>query len=321
MNQLPEPQSENLFSPVPDSYGTRLALVFGNHAAGGVCPFYAGSRCRHCDIGAGEGRQFTLRANRERLAWYQQYFEGEWPSVNHLLLYNSGSMLNPGEMPSEFLADIFAFARQHLSMRLVSLDSRESFITAERVRRVCEQLRDDQSLRVIIGIETADDNIRDRILRKRMPRKAIERAFESLRRAAANVGRHRIGVGVNVLVGTPGTRATTALDDAVNTVRFALERTDLPVDFNVHPYYPSMRGIQCFPSHSRCSWPFLVRAAWTIAQLCNEMSTDCRIFVGLNDEGHDTESCDRIDQRRDWKECIDEFNRTQNPAVLFPLPS
>src|SRR5436305_10377440 len=48
-----EPGSDLLFPAVIDGYGKRLALVFGNHAHGGHCPFLAASLCHHCDIGMG----------------------------------------------------------------------------------------------------------------------------------------------------------------------------------------------------------------------------------------------------------------------------
>src|SRR5271165_5443393 len=78
------PRAESLFEPVRDRYGWRLALVFGNHATGGFCPYYGREQCFHCDIGAGEGTAFDLPTNRERLAWFQEYYRPHLASISHL---------------------------------------------------------------------------------------------------------------------------------------------------------------------------------------------------------------------------------------------
>lgn len=126
--QIPsaKPSSEHLFQCVTDAYGKRLALVFGNHAERGECPYYTAALCHHCDIGMGEGVAFDLASNRRRLEWYQSRFSLEWASLAHLVVYNSGSVLNPVEMPFEFLQYVLALARKVDSVRVVSVDSRES---------------------------------------------------------------------------------------------------------------------------------------------------------------------------------------------------
>src|SRR5271169_1680470 len=103
------PDQSLLFEPVQDGYGTRLALVFGNEAPGGVCPFY-GRQCYHCDIGAGEGIQFNPELNASRLAFFREHYAAILPRSTHLVLYNSGSVLNPHELSNPTLQTILAFA-------------------------------------------------------------------------------------------------------------------------------------------------------------------------------------------------------------------
>jgi hypothetical protein len=61
------PPRDSVFEAVSDAYGLRLALVFGNHARGGLCPYYPAGHCHHCDIGAGEGFAFDSSMNHMRL--------------------------------------------------------------------------------------------------------------------------------------------------------------------------------------------------------------------------------------------------------------
>jgi hypothetical protein len=317
-------RADGRFEPVRDRYGWRLALVFGNHAPGGFCPYYAHDRCFHCDIGAGEGAAFDLTANRQRLAWFQEYYQLHLASVSHLVLYNSGSVLNPREMPWEMLDEIVTFARSLPAVEVISLDSREPYIRREAVRRILLSRRTSITIRPILGIESGDDRIRNEVLRKGMPRTAINRVFKDLSQLAAEFGRASIGLDVNVVIAGPGTTQATAVDDAVMTARHALIASvehNVKVDLNLHPYYVGSRGSAHFPDHPRCSPSTTVRAVAKIAELVRSMATDCSLFIGWNDEGHDR---DRQQGRREIEQAraaFDRFNHTNDPRVLNGLES
>ena len=122
-----DPPRGGPFEPVRDRYGWRLSLVFGNHARGGLCPYYTAPQCFHRDIGAGEGTAFDHASNRQRLAWFREYYLPRLTSISHLVLYNSGSVLNPREMPPELLDEIIAFSYSLPGACVVSLDSREPY--------------------------------------------------------------------------------------------------------------------------------------------------------------------------------------------------
>ena len=164
------PRPESLFEPVRDRYGLRLALVFGNHAPGGFCPYFTEGRCFHCDIGAGEGAAFDLTTNRQRLAWFRQHYQPHFASISHLVVYNSGSAFNPREMPPVMLDEIVAFACSLPAVRVISIDSREPFITLDTLRRIMSLAGPGIAIRPILGIESSNEVIRNEILRKAMPR-------------------------------------------------------------------------------------------------------------------------------------------------------
>lgn len=302
------PHADHLFQPVMDSYGLRLALVFGNHAADGQCPFFKATLCHHCDIGRGEGAAFNLETNQQRLAWYREHFTEPLESTAHLVIYNSGSVLNPAEMPVAFLDHLLDFARELPSVQVISFDSRESFVTAAKVTGVADRLRTDQCVRVILGIESASNIIRNQVLQKEMTDAGIQRALGQLSIAADNVGSDRIGVDVNIVVGGPGTTPQTAADDAAETALFAIRCSPVSVDFNLHPYYPSQRGVDRFPNHPRCSEEILEESIRGILNACRGVVRP-RIFVGLNNEGHDTGGPTDSIPTDGW---IQAFNATQS---------
>ena len=67
--------------------------------------------------GQGRGRPSISTTNRQRLAWFHEYYRSHLASISHLVLYNSGSVLNPREMPPELLDEILAFARSLPAVR------------------------------------------------------------------------------------------------------------------------------------------------------------------------------------------------------------
>ncbi len=316
---LARPANRLLFAPVRDRYGVRLALIFGNQAPGGRCPYYTAGQCRFCDIGAGEGAAATSQSNRQRLAWFQEYYREVLPEVAHLVLYNSGSLLNPREMPAEVLDEILVWARWLPALRMVSVETRENVVTERTVRRVADVLGPSRMVRVILGLETSDDHRREEILAKRMPRAAVSRAVEAIGSVASALGPGRIGLTFNILVGGPGTTSQTAVDDALATADFALEagrEAGLSVDLNLHPYYLSTRGRSEFPNQPRCSHQTVARAAWAIAERVAMNVPPTAIFIGTEDEGNDKDPVQVGGQVEAICEALVRFNQSQDAAVL-----
>jgi hypothetical protein len=300
---IPDPRL--LFEAVRDSYGLRLALVFGNEAPSGVCPFY-GKQCYHCDIGAGEGVRFDPSLNRERLDWFRRHYAALLPRVAHLVVYNSGSVLNPRELSDSSLQTILAFAASLPECRVISLDSREGFITTARLDFVLGHLRPGQQLRPILGLETQDENARLEVLRKKMARSAIEAVFRALGRHAG-----RIGLDVNIVFAPPPFQGPAARAEAVATANFALELSQprqIPVDFNLHPYYPSQIGRQRFPDHPRADLDAALETARTIRALTARIGMESRVFIGWQDEGHDQEPSLRSAELTRRRQAFDHFN-------------
>lgn len=318
------PNPESLFKPVYDRRGLRLAIVLGNEAPSGICPYAARNCCHHCDIGLGEGRRFDPAMNLARFRWLQEHYSSIWPRVAHLVVYNSGSVLNRLELAPEVLTAVLDFVRTLPELQLVSVESREAFVTPEVVSRLTADLGAGHEVRVILGIESADDTIRTKLLRKQMPRKAIEcavRAIAAVRRVVVSSGSKAAlpGLAANVIVGGPGTTVNGIVRDAVETSMYCLtmaQAYELPLDLNLQPYYPSKRSTARFPEHPRPWLPALVEAVCAVAQ---SVGNNVPVFVGLEDEGHDQDPRGRTEQVTRLGRAADYFNRTGRPGLLQEL--
>ena len=87
-------------------------LVFGNHlhraesarTMSAICVTIATS-------GQGKGRPSIMLRTAGGMAWFADYYRSRLESVSHLVLYNSGSVLNAREMPPDLLDELLAIAR------------------------------------------------------------------------------------------------------------------------------------------------------------------------------------------------------------------
>lgn len=305
-NDVAIPDHRLLFEPVRDGYGTRVALVFGNEAPGGICPYY-GRQCHHCDIGAGEGVRFNAELNSRRLAFFRGQYATTLPHAAHLVFYNSGSVLNPHELSDPSLQAVLEYAAGLSECRVVSLDSREAFITTGRLDFVLQHLRADQQPRPILGLETQDDEARLGVLNKRMPRSSIETAFH-------NVGHFggRVGMDINIVFAPPPFRDHQAIAEAGATARYVLdlaERHVVPVDFNLHPYYPSRISRERFPEHPRADLAAALETAHSIRALAGLSDVSSKVFIGWQDEEHDQEPSFRAAELGRYREFFSNFNQ------------
>lgn len=307
---MSKPDKSILFEPVADAYGSRLALVFGNEFAKGECPFYTAKQCNHCDIGAGEGKQFDSEMNRERLGFFQEQYELQ--GIEHLVIYNSGSTLNKREMSRETLGNVLDYASSLDSCKVVSLDSREMYVTEDSLDYVVGKLRDDQQARVILGVESQSDEVRIGKLNKRMTKQGIERAFR-----VASKYDGKVGVDVNIVFQPPELAGEEAIQEAVETLKYGLslgEKYGVSVDFNFHPYYQSKKSLALFPEHPRADLQSGKEALRRMKEEIGER--DAKIFIGWQDEEHDQQSVLRVRELDKEVKSFDQFNVSQDVKHL-----
>lgn len=307
------PETSTLFNSVIDGYGRRLALVFGNEFLDGRCPFYQ-NQCNHCDIGAGEGIQFNYELNQERLAFFQNYYADILANIVHLVIYNSGSTLNKLEMSPETLFCIAQYAASLEKCKIVSWDSRENYIKQKNLEPIVNNLRQDQQIRIILGVESQDENIRMVNLKKLMSKEAIEQSF-----AIASVYNSRVGIEFNIIFQPPEIIGQSAIEEAAKTARYGLnlsQKYEVPIDFNFHPYYPSQKSQAMFPDHPRAKLEDAIQALLLMKQAISQYHSAAKIFIGWQDENHDREQNKRAVELQQYLDIFNRFNIEQNIAIL-----
>ncbi|MFC1511926.1 hypothetical protein ACFL5H_01870 [Candidatus Latescibacterota bacterium] len=157
--------------------------------------------------GISPGNGDSLAQFRSEIAKY------DLRNISVLSIYNSGSMLNPGELAPEALINLLAEIRTYPSIRKIVLETRAEYVDEAYVRELAAVLAPQARLSIAMGLETADDMRRELCLNKGCSAHRIEDAIELIREIA--------DFQLYVLAGLPFLTEAEAIEDAIDAVRLA----------------------------------------------------------------------------------------------------
>jgi hypothetical protein len=178
----------------------------------------------------------------------------------------------------------------------------------------------DRTLKIIIGLESADDIIRNRFLNKNINRIIFSNAFKALKSASRKLKDCRLGAEVNLLIGCPGTSFDTAAKDAALTAQyiFSLSKSmGLAVTLNFNPYYRNRRSIEMHANHPSCSIEQLIDAVLAVQNEKSKFGINADLFIGLHSEEHD--QGEKLQSHDIVLQYIEKFNISQDSKYLIDL--
>ena len=94
-----------------------------------------------------------------------------------LVIYNGGSFLSVKEIPLKTQLAILKFVRQHPTIRKIMVESRAEFVTEIKLRQYKEALGE-KKLEIAIGLESANDKVRNECLKKGMSKATFAKAIK-----------------------------------------------------------------------------------------------------------------------------------------------
>lgn len=97
-----------------------------------------------------------------------------------LVIYNGGSFLNDREIPLKTQLAILRFAQLHPTLKKIMVETRAEFITREKLYAYYEATGK-KKLEIAIGLESANDAVRNGCLKKGLAKKTFETAVQLCR--------------------------------------------------------------------------------------------------------------------------------------------
>lgn len=305
---------ETAAARVAGASARRLMIVL--KAPGCTWPTKPGGGCTNCGF-----VDQTTRGAPVGLADYRAQMEAALEGrdlgaegVAEVDLFCSGSLLNDAEVSAEARVALLRRLAAEPAVRHVLVEARPEYVTPAAVRACREALRPDQRLEVGIGLESADDRVRDTLVNKGFGRAE----FEDAARVLADEGAALL---TYVLVKPMSLSEAEALADSVATGRYVFEvgrRFGLPTRVALQPVFV-VPGTALAAAFERGDYrpPNL----WTVAAVIQSLADDGEVLVGLSDEGLLPEgapdSCPRC--RDALRRAIARFNATGDATVFDAL--
>lgn len=303
---------ERVLARVNGKPTTRLIFIF--RAPGCAYARRPGGGCTNCGFGSMTFGS-TPWSPADMIAQADSVFTsaGALDGVGEVDLYNSGSFYADAEMPPEVRSHALRLLGRAKIPRIL-IESRPEFITPERVAE-SRGLLPDNFLEVGIGLETADDTIRERFINKGFGLPEFERAARVLAAGGA-------GLLVNVLLKPLGVADdAAAISDAINTGRYIFEvakRLSLPTRVALQPVFVAP---QTPLEREFLAGRYQPVRLWAVVETVLALSELGETVVGLSDEGLEPKrapaGCGRCD--RMIRNALGEFNRTGDSGPLKTL--
>jgi len=168
------------------------------------------NQCAMCGFDNNAGRNIRLQ-NIQRQ--YQNGISGEdFSDIKRIDFPTAGSFYNDRELPPESRNYLFSEVSK-LSVDSIMVETRIDYLSEEKVRESKKYLREDQNIELAIGLESVDDSIRNKVLRKGLSKKGFERFADICKNTDSQLLAY-------ILIKSPTLLEAQAVDDAVQTADY-----------------------------------------------------------------------------------------------------
>ncbi len=234
--------------------------------------------------------------------------------VGEIDLLTLGSFLNDREVSPRLRHELLARVATLPDVERVSFESRAEYVTKEKLSACKRVLGTHKRVELGIGLESADDHVRNTLVRKDLSKSAF-------RRVVSNVADVGLSLLAYLLIKPPGLSERQAIDDAVASARYvfaAAAERGVAARIAFEPVFVCANtNLEELYSAS----DYRLVNLWSVVNVILQVHTEGEVFVGLSDEGLAPNrlpgSCDECYPR--IVDAIEAFNGTQDVTRLRRL--
>ncbi len=264
------------------------------------CSWARQGGCTVCDYGGYDGE-----VPSEQLVAQARKLLSEFDGQPAIQLSALGSFFDDKELPADVRVSILTAVSAHPSIRMLAVEARADQISRAKVRDAVEMLSPHCRLEIGLGLESADDGVRNLCINKGLLLTTYERAVDDIARAGASHLAH-------VLLKPPFLTEAEAVDDAVRTIQYAatFEPSSI-VLMAANVKSGTLLGELHLLGKYRAPW------LWSVLEVLSRVDAQVRdrvLVYGFRcgmpmlETGHNCPSCtptvreliDRFDADRDW---------------------
>jgi radical SAM enzyme (TIGR01210 family) len=237
----------------------------------------------------------------------------ELDGVEEVDLLTLGSLLNDREICPQTRRELLQCISGIDGIRRVSFESRAEYVTLDKLQE-SKKILGDRIVELGIGLESADDHVRNNIIKKGLSKDKFERVVALLKDASMDLL-------VYILVKAPHLSEQSAIEDALGSIEYVFkvaERIGINARVALEPVFITQNTYleKLFLDSS-----YKLVNLWSVVDIIIRSHDMGNIFVGLSDEDLSSQrtahSCHRCAPA--LMGAIEEFNRTQEIDGLLAL--
>ena len=233
--------------------------------------------------------------------------------VEEIDLLTLGSFLNDREVSPQIRQSLLTKVSSLKGLRRVSIESRAEYVTAAKLQ-ACQALLGNVTLEFGIGLESADDYIRNVIVRKGLTRQSFEQVVHQVKAAGCDLL-------VYLLIKPPHLSEQAAIADAVRSARYVFEIARQAAVAVRVAYEPVFICENTALEQLFLNQQYRLVNLWSVVEVIRQTHQWGNLFVGLSDENLSLDrmpgSCPKCSKR--IVDEIEHFNRTQSISGLEQL--
>lgn len=223
-------------------------------------------------------------------------------------LFTSGSFLDEFEVPKEAMEHIFKTLGE-LNVKEVAIESRPEYITNETMELIRKHINNDINVEIGVGIETANEEIRNISIHKGISNKDIENALTT-------ANKYNVGIKAYLLIKPPFITEKQAIEDSINSANKYIEMGVSRISFCPSSIHKGSL-VELLWKRNQYRPPFL----WTIIEILKEVKSknpDKLIMcdtsgIPSNRGAHNKVNCDC---NYKIKEALGDYTITQDLSLI-----
>ncbi len=253
-------------------------------------------------------------SDRQIIDQFEQTLQiSDLADIQAIEIYNGGSFLNDNEISLRVRRNLLEKISELREVERVFIESRAEYISLERLEQ-CRQWMGGKTMEVGIGLESADDHVRNVLIRKNLPEKGFVRAVVEMSRAECDLF-------VYLLLKPPGLSERQAIEDVVSSALYVF---DLARKHGVNARVGLEPVFVCADTALEDMFDkneYELMNLWNVVEVMRRIHSKGDVYVGLDDEGLSKGripySCDKC-----YETLVSEitmFNKTQSFSSLDRL--
>jgi archaeosine synthase beta-subunit len=234
--------------------------------------------------------------------------------IEQIDILTGGSFLDEQEVYPEFRIRAMKRISEMAQIRKILIESRTEFISKDSLKSLKAALRSNQMLEVAVGVETSDDYLRNKVLKKALDWECLEKTVEIC--SSVNVGFQAY-----LLIKPQTLSENEAISDAVQSAEKVAELANIcNVPFRI-AFQPVFIPQNTALERAYQAGEYELVNLWSVVEVIKRTYRFGTIFVGLSDENLSLDrrpkSCPLCTKK--IYRLIDEFNGTQDIGIFNSL--